>query len=49
MVVEVGCAVHGIDHEKNHVGLLDGEGHLAVDFRFKDVIGIDNPTAGIDN
>ena len=48
MVVEVGNAVHGVDHEHYLVGLLDGQQNLFVDFSFEDVVGVDNPAAGVD-
>lgn len=48
-VVEVGNAVSGIDDKEYDVGLFDGDGHLFVDFFFKDVVGVDHPAAGIDN
>ena len=49
VVVEVGDAVHGVDHKEYFVGLLYGELHLFVDFAFENVVGVDNPTAGVDD
>ncbi len=49
MVVEVGNAVHGIDHKKYFVGLLYGELYLLVYFRFENILGVNHPTAGVDD
>ena len=49
MVIEVRDAVHGVNNEKNLVGLLYRELYLLVDFRFEDVFRVDNPAAGVDN
>ncbi len=37
MVVKVGHAVHRVDDKQHLVGLLDGDGHLLVDFLLEDV------------
>ncbi len=49
MVVEVGHAVHGVDDEKDFVGLLDCELYLLVDLGFEYVFRVDNPAAGVDD
>ncbi len=49
MVVEVGGAVHGVDDEEYYLCLLDGEVHLAVDLRLEDVVGVDHPSACVDD
>ena len=49
MVVKVGDSVHGIDDEQYFVGLFDSHGDLLVDFPLEDVVGVDYPSAGIDN
>ncbi len=48
MVVEVGGAVHRVDHEQYFVSLFYGQLNLFVDFRFENVIGVYYPTAGVD-
>ena len=49
MVVQIGNAVHGVDHEEDFVGLLDGDVHLLVDLFLEHVVGIDHPSAGVDD
>ena len=49
MVVEVRDTIHGIDHKKYFIGLLYGQIYLLVDFRFKYIIGVNHPSAGIDD
>ena len=49
MVVEVGDAVGHVDHKENHVGLLNGYAHLLIDFFFKYVVGINHPSACVDD
>ena len=49
LVVEVGDAGGAVDHEEDHVGLLDGDRHLLVDLLLEHVVGIDHPAAGVDD
>ncbi len=49
MVVKVGHAVHGVDHKQYHVGFFYGEVYLLVDFALEDILGVDNPSSGIND
>ena len=47
VVVEVGDAVHRVNHEENDIGLFDGQFNLFVDFALEDVFAIDYPSSGV--
>ena len=49
MVVKVGDAILDVDNKEDDIGLLDGQVHLLVDLALEDVLGVDDPTAGVDH
>ena len=49
LIIEIGDTMNGIDDKEYDIGLFDSNCYLLVDFFLENVVGVDYPTAGVDN